>query len=602
MTDDVPVPPTGPTDPGHSISRAPRPGRRAVLLGGLWALAGCASVPTSGAVRKVHSGGSAPRGDSIDVAPQPPAVDGTPELILAGFLQSMSGSKDGYRTARSYLTEAAARTWQPTDGTTIYDASAHKPVTTATSATLKAPIVARLDAEGHHTPVTGQYLDHDFGLVKVDGQWRISAPPPGILISQFTYARGYTSVPVYFLGRHGGLLVPEIIHLPHADATPTGAVRAIFAGPSRLIAGAVVSAVPSAVGLASAAVSVDAYGVATVALNSEAARMTDSQRRTMAAQVMWTLSGFSQVSRVRFSTNGATLSLPGSAEDDTVSATMFSSMSALPVVDSATVAAVRDGHPGRVGDGGTFTELAGSMGPVKVGTVSCSRSDKHWALVSAHGDSLWSWTEGDTHPVRLGLGSGLLRPQVLTDASIWTIGREGQVTVVHAYGRAGARVPVDAASLASRTVLAFSVSPDLARLALVLADGSRRSLAMATVSPAENGAGLRIGPPVALGLSAAEPNLVTPVDLGWVSATSLIVLAKGADGAAGVPYWTDLDGSSVSSVGPLTGADMVTLATLPRTDGFTAAALTSTGQVLRYEDRYRWRAVAAGATAVAITT
>lgn len=51
----------------------------------------------------------------------------------------------------------------------------------------------------------------------------------------------------------------------------------------------------------------------------------------------------------------------------------------------------------------------------------------------------------------------------------------------------------------------------------------------------------------------------------------------------------------------MSGTDMVSLATLPRADGLNALVLTADGELLRYEDRYRWRRILTGAGQAAIS-
>lgn len=147
--------------------------RRSVLGAGVGAgalaLTGCAGVPTEGPVERVNSPGPAAGQDPIDVNPRPPEPGASRELIVAGFLQAMSSSIDAYRSARAYLTDEAAQHWDPYAGALIYDSEFHKPTVDDDRAVLHAPLIATLDASGHHDLCGHGLLDHDFALVEVAG-------------------------------------------------------------------------------------------------------------------------------------------------------------------------------------------------------------------------------------------------------------------------------------------------------------------------------------------------------------------------------------------------------------------------------------------------
>ncbi|VEI02782.1 lipoprotein LpqB [Acidipropionibacterium jensenii] len=218
---------------GRDLSR-----RRFLGLGaGLAALAGCARVPTTGPVTQVSASADTPGRVGIDVDPQPPPRKASPEIIVAGFLQSMTSPQNSYRIAREYLTEAAARSWDPESGAVIYDATTNTPVVTGSTAGLKAPIIARLDAAGRYRPVTGQSIDLDFGITRVDGELRISRPPDGLVLSLFAFSRAYSTVALYFTSLTRPFLVPELVHLPQATSNPTTAVTDLLDGPSDWLAG-----------------------------------------------------------------------------------------------------------------------------------------------------------------------------------------------------------------------------------------------------------------------------------------------------------------------------------------------------------------------------
>lgn len=567
------------------------------VLGGAGLLAGCAAVPTSGPVTQVRSSNT-PRGRSgVDVAPRPPARDASPELILAGFLQATTNSDDGYRFAREYLAPAAVRNWDPQQGAVIYDATQNKPVATATSAGLRTPLIARLDAGGRYRPATGEVFDHDFGMVRVDGQWRISRPPEGLVLSIFTFTRSYETIPLYFPSRRSGYLVPDLIHLPQSSATPTTAITSLLSGPAPWLAGVVTSVVPTGTKLSVNAVPVDSRDVAEVSLTSEVIPLTDGQRRQLAGQAAWTLSAFPKVGRVRLASGGTNLSIPGSAEDDTVSTSLFTSMSPLMSSDVPTMYGLRSGRLLAVPDAGGQSTLRRTAGEAPQ-AIAVDRAGTRWAFVDSSGTRLGLWSKGVGEESRLlATGDRLLRPQIATDGSVWAVGARGTGSRIQAFDQAGRAFPVNAPDLAARRVRAFSLSPDMARMAMVV--GNR--LAIARLRPGSGAGQVVVDGLTEMSLQAMDPGLTLVIDVGWVTTESLLVLARSAADAPGAPFQLNFDGSGATTIGPLSSSDLVQLATLPRSDGINALALTSDGQVLRYEDRYRWRRVLTDATAVAMS-
>jgi len=98
------------------------PGTVVIALALCWLLGGCASVPTSG---PIHAGpvlDAAAESQFIRVIAAPPSVGASPEEIVAGFLDAAVSLEDDRAIARQYLTDEAARLWEPEEATTVYDA------------------------------------------------------------------------------------------------------------------------------------------------------------------------------------------------------------------------------------------------------------------------------------------------------------------------------------------------------------------------------------------------------------------------------------------------------------------------------------------------
>lgn len=583
--------------------------RRTILsLAGLTALAGCAKVPTSGPVVRVNNPRAEAGRRGIDVDPQPPADGASIDLIVGGFLQAMASARDDYRVARAYLTRDVADKWDPHAGATVYDAASHKPRSTVNTASLEAPVIGVIDAEGRYRPVVSQSLQHDFGMAQEGGQWRISNPPEGLLISQYTYARAWVTLSLYFVVSGTTRLVPDLVHLPTDRATPDAALRRLLAGTPPSLGSAVTTAVPDGVGLQSS-VSVDAVGVVTVPLTSSAAQMPDAARRRLASQVAWTLESFPTVSRVRFTAGGETLPIPESAEDNTVSAELYSDSIPIPQTVSPSVVVVMKGAIGRVDDRAQAVRLMdGALGLTATGTTGVASvavavpstsggrgTPTTWYAVSADRRRLLAWAEGSDQMRTLATGSALLRPQVLVDGTVVTF----TGTTMVAVDARSRPIPTRATSL-EPGVTAFSVSPDGVRIALVVGTQERNQLLIGRLTRQDGR--LTVSGLTRMPLVSSDVNLSMISDVVWLSQTTTCVLGRASRTAVTAPYEVLLDGSGVTSMGPLTGSPMVSVAAVPNSSQAEVVTLSEDGRVMRYEDQFRWRQILTGASAVSMTS
>lgn len=368
--------------------------------------------------------------------------------------------------------------------------------------------------------------------------------------------------------------------------------------------------------LSSESISIDANGVATVPLNARAARLSPDELRVMAAQFTWTLSQFSQVSRVRFTARGVPLTLADAAEDGTVSLDLFASMSAYENHDELAVTVVRGGTLQSLASDETFRPLSGSLGTLRPSAISPSAvspstapsgaipsatPDRQWALVDQRRTGLWWWRTGARTARKLASGTAMVRPQITRDHTIWTVEDTGSVTpVVHAVAPAGRPRPVDATALRRTRIRAFSISPDMTRIAFILGEGEGSRLAMSTLGKDSSGM-LVIGQPEVRVVAEMDPGMTIAIDVGWISQTKLMVIARSAVGASGTPFELCCDGAEVTPVGQLTGANMVQLATVASANTVSAVVMTESGHVLRYEYRYRWTQLGEDASITAVS-
>lgn len=554
-------------------------------------LAGCSSLPTSGPVEAVGPATTARQTTGVEIAPQPPPQGGSPEIILAGFLAAMSSPGGEYRAARQYLTPGAQKLWNPNASTTIYEAENNKPITTDSSASLNVPIFGTLDAAGRFVP-SSQKLVHDFGMQRSLGQWRISRPPTGVLIARYIFERYYQPLSLYFLSADGRRLVPDRIHR-HTDAmNPTDTVQALLGGPASWLAPAVTNAIPPDTRLSVNAVALR-EGIAEISLTEQISSLPERRRTQLAAQLVATLAQFPQMEGVRVLNNGQPWQVPGAASNGVVERDVLVPFEMLDEREEEPVHAVVNDRIGVLDPraSGGFLALEGIFGKGGWGDApggfAVQRNSDLVAVVNKAGNKLFTAASTAENAALVHVGSNLLRPQVVDDGSVWTVGtRQGasELVMVDTLGRTHT-VPLSIPS--GHRVRAFRIAPDRTRLALALDDGKHQVLGMMRI----RGTGpLLVDGWRPLALTSTSGRLGSLRDVGWAEPGTMVVIA-GPEGDDYLNiYRVQSDASQVENLGPASsGATPVSLAVFPRRSGTTAAYLNDAGECLRFEGSYRWQ-------------
>jgi len=562
-------------------------------------LVGCSLIPVSGPVQQVDQppvGGGAP---PVDIEPATPIQDGTPDQILGGFLAAVwSGNANRFNVARQYLTPQAALDWDPSAQVTIYDSNGHAPTATDQKAKLTAPVLGVVEG-GRYTAVNQPDYSHDFAMTQVDGQWRIGDPGPGIIISSYAFEQAFKAVPMYFFDPLLDHLLAENLYMNWGDATPTATVEGLLKGPSAWLSPAAVTVIPPQTKLAVSAVPVEG-GVAQLTLSAEIQGLSQGQKVQMVSQIWWTLHGsFPTITGLTITVDGIAFAVPGQGADGVVSqATVNAYAPADLTISTAEFGLLADSTVAQLSSVGDATPapMAGPLGTAWGDTptgLAVGSDGTTIALTSP--TSLWtaSTTSGKP-PVKVFDAEGLTRPQI-NEAGIWTVA-QGPTPVMWLAG-SGAPQQVELTDLAGATVVAFRVAPDRTRIAMAANIDGQDVLGFLRIES--------LAPLVVTGWRPLVVNtdhglLATCLDVGWVSASQLVVLATTSQNGSATVYRMDMDAASVVSMGPISDQP-VGLAVTPRTDGgTTAVVLTAAGTVLRYEDTTRWTAEASGLIAVAL--
>ena len=567
-------------------------------------LAGCTSFPTSGPVEQV-SVAAVPDGRArgIDVAAQAPVSGASPEAILEGFFSASESPGDGYLVARQFLTPEAAGDWRPESGIRVFDATGQTRVVTADgSAVLRAPLVGRLDPEQVFTAVYEPDFTHNFQMTQVDGEWRIGNPGPGILMSIQRFHRAFQSVPVYYLDAGGERLVSAQVFLRQSDVnpqSPDALVRALISGPGSWLRPAVLDALPTEV--QSLGTRVDADGVAHVNLSEEIEALTAEQRIQAAAQLLFTLDHFDTITGLSIEANGRQLSIRGTDADGVVRMTTVARFAPDRPVVSRDLFGVRDGAVIRIGEapGGVVSTLPGPLGggwEETPGQLAVSWAGDRLGVLSEDAERLFTAGTLNTQPELRYSGTRLVKPQFDASGMLWTIDNTDGGPVAVRVGQQGDAALVQLPELDDARVIAFRISPDMTRMAVIAEFGTVQQLGFLRLRGNDQ---LIVDGWRPLPVNTSR-GLVTHLrDVAFVSPNRILVLGAGERDPAFTVHSLDVDAAQVTSQGPLSDVDPVSLTAMPVGTVNAVAVVTAANLGLRYEAQYRWTSLITDVTDLA---
>lgn len=547
-------------------------------------LTGCTTIATTGPVEEVPLAAQ-PRG--IDIAPEPPSPDMTPVRLVEGFLQAMADPERNYAIARQYLTSEAAAGWDPT-GAIVFDGDV---TGDSESAGVAGVAIGELGENNRYTARRAP-LEHDLSLVEQQGQWRISAPPPGLLLTRYNFERYYSRVTLYFMSRVGAHVVPDPVHLPESLVTPSNVIQALLEGPAENLSRSVIDAVPQGVRLGDAGATIDQAGVVTVDFARLPMAMDDDDLRRLGAQLLWTLTSIPRATGVIVNREGGRpVPIPGSSANGVLELATQQGYQVLSRAATTDLFGVRRGRVGRISGQDQF-ELMSSI-TSRVADVAVSVDAANIAVINEQRTEVaMGGLGGQLTRVELPL-SNLRSPQFVL-GTLWLLGDDWtgtpRLAVINRSGEAGlVSVDIDAGRIQN-----FSVSPSRARIIIIAELQGVATLGVASLL-GEQPISVRGWRP--LEMVGPEGEVLTePVSPAWYSETS-IVLSATSGGEPSV-FTSLLDGSVVQELGPLAG-DIVDVTSNVRLGGGPVAVATSQGDSWRYEARTRWTRLADETSALA---
>ena len=286
----------------------------ALAVGLSLTLSACGAMPRSGPVHKVVEPTEQSQQSAMAYNPQAPRPGASAQEVVEGFLAAGVGAQDDYSVARQYLTPQLATTWKP-DARVLIHSGEPTTVPRLNEGEFRTTIEvgAVLDAEGVRTAQPrGSTRVLDFALTSVDGQWRISQAPDGVIIPDTDFAQIFSPVDLYFYSANDSTtVVPDPRWFAKRPTASTAAVRALLSGPASNLEDAVSSALPQSATLSKSSVPVSG-GTAAVDLSMSGFDPADvEQARRMDQQLRATLQSVPSVEDVDLTVNDAPVDTSG---------------------------------------------------------------------------------------------------------------------------------------------------------------------------------------------------------------------------------------------------------------------------------------------------
>ena len=457
-------------------------------------------------------------------------MDGSNPLdLVRDFVFASGSSADRHGAARRFLAPDAGD-WDDAASLTVLDgavrhrarAGSADPATGLTTIRIRGTALGRLTGSGSFEPAQSVFAQ-DVTVIRVDGQWRISRLPDGILVPLSILRQNYRTVRTWFVDPVRRLVVADLRYLPGvpARAQAARALELLLAGPSGALQGAAVSQL--AARRAAALERRDEPGRRADRRPHPARRPRRPAVELLAAQVVLSLAEVN-VARVRLLVDGEPLlpDRPDLTRDDV----------------AALVAEVRPATdvPTLVVSGGRLRPLAGPESGIPVpGPLGDGQYDVESAASTVDGQRLAAVARqgsrkilllgppGAVTPVPLTAAGTLTRPTwTPTGLEAWTVVDGNDVVRVLVDATAPARVgQVDADELTSiGPIRDLRLSRDGVRVVAVV-DGMLYTAAVARGLDGE--------------VAIRNVRRLRPVDLGevvaadWRSTESVVAISRGMD-------------------------------------------------------------------------
>src|SRR4029453_16697047 len=387
------------------------------------------------------------------VVVNPPAPGEPPESMARGFLRAGTAFQetgdDQQVVGRSYLAPGSVDLWRPKAlATTIYDSRTPLKIEALPSDQVRLTMtaVATIDDMGrYHELPPYTTVSTVFGMMKIDGEWRIKLPDDGfgLWLNTDDFDRVFAPYQVNYVLSARKELVPDVRWFPVSPRLPTALARAQLAPVPNYLKGVVDTAIPEGTRLAVEAVQVDPTGIATVILTNSPQTIDSSRRRPMWAQFLATLTQVPGVSAVSIEVQGLG-KIPVSSLPPAVSSLSDLGFT-VPPVDPATTGLLRSKdtleriNPQLLSESSPPPAAKGSKAvadlpkiPETYVNLAMSADGSDIAGVPASRAELARWRGGNGITVPP-FGTALTNPTYASDGRLWIAGQAPGATKTWAF-------------------------------------------------------------------------------------------------------------------------------------------------------------------------
>lgn len=492
-----------------------------VLLACAALVAGCTGVPTSSGPQTIEqvNPGATVAGPSIS-----PKPGEQPYYLVQDFLQASVSDPSGNSSARAFLTPAAAGQWSDS-AVTVLD-SVQLGDVTADSVTVFGQVVGKIDPHGSYTPQpqSGPAQAFPFTFAKVNGQYRISNLPSGLLLTEDQLQNAFRQYPLYFFDLADRYLVPDYRWVPY-NSDPTAMAKwmltQLIGGPRTQLQNAVrTDTLPAQVDPTRTSVVRAASGPGVDIEIPGAGQLAVDVRNHLAEQLAEMFATLFSGQPITITDNKRPVTIP-QAQGTAFSAADFAS--ALPPTPASELYYLDNGSV----YSRSLRPIAGPLGQrvYSLQSVALARPVAAGPLLvagvasSGAGQRLYAGSQyGGLRPTAV-VGR-LSRPAFAPGlAEVW-VGDGPQIFRVPIVGgRAGSPLPVPPPIPGGGPVLALRISPDGSRIALVVGGtGGSAQLYLGTI--VRSGGQVRIDP----SLQQISPTDSQVQDVTWLDSSQLFAV------------------------------------------------------------------------------
>ena len=489
------------------------------LLLGAFALVGCDAIPDSGPVNPGLTNLQQSE-QQVLFAPPGPVAGASPEDIARGFISAAASNVNDYATAREFLTPEYSLQWDPYTEALIDEGPRDYEQESDTVGEMSLPAVAAVNEHGELTPIPpGPDTNVRYEFEQIDGEWRISSAPTGIVIDKATFTAAWSPHQVYFIGPEGQL-VPETRWFLSRTSTATQILSELIAGPSEHMIDVLTSAFPADLGLTDNSVPV-VDGSARIEVSAELRNAESSVKEDVVRQIAASLQAVPGVSEFDLISDGELVA------EETVGRPNESPINA----ETQGTAVLQNGEFGLItaSEVEPLGDLGETVADLNPRAVTLSR-ELDAAVVQAADGISWA-SNGDL--LKIEGAPQQLEPSLDPFGNVWTYSVENPDTLLMI--EPGVRVvEVDAPWLADLDLATVRVSPDGSRVAALIEDGDNMStVRIAGIVRDEDGVPTHT-------TESAPPQLWvsgTPIDFDWVDESRFVTLTSTGAGSKVTIGW-----------------------------------------------------------------